>query len=246
MDREQVLGLIDALRSDEALRDELRSVLLTQELLELPERFAAFVAEVRSFVAATEARFERIEADIAVLKTDVAVLKVDVAGLKVDVAGLKVDVAGLKTDVAGLKTDVARLKGSDLEQQARVKGAAYLGTAGFRRARLVTTEDLAELCEDALDAGRITPEDLRDVLAADVVFSARWDGEAVHVVGEVAGRVHVDDVERAERRAGTLSKVTGVRGMPMVLGASVDEPAGVLAGQRGVAVVSPVGWSEEN
>lgn len=225
MDREQVLGLIDALRSDEALRDELRSVLLTQELLELPERFAAFVAEVRSFVAATEARFERIEADIAVLKTDVAVLK---------------------TDVAGLKTDVARLKGSDLEQQARVKGAAYLGTAGFRRARLVTTEDLAELCEDALDAGRITPEDLRDVLAADVVFSARWDGEAVHVVGEVAGRVHVDDVERAERRAGTLSKVTGVRGMPMVLGASVDDPAGVLAGQRGVAVVSPVGWSEEN
>jgi len=208
VEREQVLGLIDALRSDEALRDELRSVLLTKELLELPELFSSFVAEVRSFVAATEARFERIEADIAVLKLD-----------------------------------VARLKGSDLEQQARVKGAAYLGTAGFRRARLVTTEDLVELCEDALDAGRITPEELRDVLATDVVFSAGWDGEAVHVVGEVAGRVHVDDVERAERRAGTLSKVTGARGMSMVLGASVDDPAGGLAGERGVAVVSPVGWS---
>jgi hypothetical protein len=215
VDREQVLGLIDALRSDEALRHELRSVLLTQELLELPERFAAFVTEVRGFVAATEARFERIEADMAVLKTDVAVLK----------------------------TDVARLKGSDYEQQARVKGAAYLGTAGFRRARLLATEDLAELCEDALDADRITPEEVRDVLAADVVFSARWDGEVVHVVGEVAGRVHVDDVERAERRAGTLSKATGVRAMPMVLGASVDDPAELLAGRRGVAVVSPVGWS---
>jgi predicted RecB family endonuclease len=229
VDREQVLGLIDALRSDEALRHELRSVLLTQELLELPERFAAFVTEVRGFVAATEARFERIEADMAVLKTDVAVLKTDVAVLK--------------TDVAVLKTDVARLKGSDYEQQARVKGAAYLGTAGFRRARLLATEDLAELCEDALDADRITPEEVRDVLAADVVFSARWDGEVVHVVGEVAGRVHVDDVERAERRAGTLSKATGVRAMPMVLGASVDDPAELLAGRRGVAVVSPVGWS---
>jgi hypothetical protein len=65
---EEVRGIIERLRQDPSLADELRSVLLTDELLRLPERFSAFVAEVRAFVEATNSRLGRLEGDVGMLK----------------------------------------------------------------------------------------------------------------------------------------------------------------------------------
>lgn len=56
-------------------RSELRNILLTEELLALPQRFAEY-SEV------TDRRLDRIEEDISELKSDVKVLKDDVGELK--------------------------------------------------------------------------------------------------------------------------------------------------------------------
>ena len=114
-------AFLQALEQDTGFRDEVRRRLLMADLIELPERLAAFIAAAEQrftrletalatlieFAEQTNRRLQALEEGQAQLQADVEELKTDVAGLKTDVAGLKTDVAGLKTDVAGLKTDVA-------------------------------------------------------------------------------------------------------------------------------------------
>jgi chromosome segregation ATPase len=105
--------LVELLEQNPTWRAELRRLVLTDEILNLPQELRELTQIVRELSETSkrnEARFVRIESDIDVLKTDVAELKTDVAQLKTDVAELKTDVAQLKTDVAQLKTDVAELK----------------------------------------------------------------------------------------------------------------------------------------
>ena len=95
----------------------IRGLILTEEVLRLPEMMAALTAAVEELARQTaeqirvvNERLGRLETDVGVLKTDVDVLKTDVGILKTDVDVLKTDVAILKTDVAILKTDVDVLK----------------------------------------------------------------------------------------------------------------------------------------
>ena len=71
--------IIRAIREDPEARDELRRVLLTDELLAMPKQLADLVAVVRQHGQ-----------DIDTLKGDVAVLKTDVAELKSDMVEVKV------------------------------------------------------------------------------------------------------------------------------------------------------------
>ncbi len=66
---------IASLAEDAAFREKVRRSLLTEELLSLPDRFAAFVEEMRTFVEemhtfvdATNKRFEALERDVGDLK----------------------------------------------------------------------------------------------------------------------------------------------------------------------------------
>lgn len=211
-----MLDLIAAIRRDEALREELRSVLLSQELLSLPERFSAFVAEMHDFVAEMQ--------DF--------------------VAEMHDFVAAVNAHFERLEGDVSQLRGGYFENLVRVHGAAYLGGIGLRRARFIAHDQLVEACYDAVDEGRITDGEARDALLADAVFSAHRDGDAVCAVCEVASWVHRDDVQRAVRRSTIVSTVLGVPGVPVVMGASIDDPAGAMAADADVAVITPTEWAK--
>jgi cell division protein FtsB len=99
--------LLKALKEKPEWLEELRRIILTEELIALPQRFHTFVEHE---FKPLKQKVDKIEQDVAVLKEDVAILKEDVAILKKDVAVLKEDVAVLKEDVAVLKEDVAILK----------------------------------------------------------------------------------------------------------------------------------------
>ena len=69
-----IADLLRIIREQPEWADALRGALLSQELLELPQRFA-------EFVAIADKRFAALESDVAELKSDVAELKSDVAEL---------------------------------------------------------------------------------------------------------------------------------------------------------------------
>jgi chromosome segregation ATPase len=106
--------ILRALRERPEWLEELRRLILTEELMALPQKFENFVQKefkpLKEKVDKIEGDTEVLKQDVSILKQDVEVLKQDVAVLKEDVAVLKKDVALLKEDVAVLKEDVALLK----------------------------------------------------------------------------------------------------------------------------------------
>lgn len=67
--------LIRILDDNPEWADALRARLLTKELIELPEKFTQFVAEMNRFVEATNRRFDALENRVASIQDDVGILK---------------------------------------------------------------------------------------------------------------------------------------------------------------------------
>jgi hypothetical protein len=193
--------LVEILETQPSWRAELRRLVLTDEILNLPKEMrelAQIVRELAETSRRNEARFARIEGDIGTLKTDVAVLK---------------------TDVAVLKTDVAGLRGSDLEWKVRERPFVYFSRFA-RRLRVVDDAELGDLLEDAMEQGRITDAEADQVKLLDAVARGldRTTNDPLYLVAEVSSVVHEYDLERVVARAELFHKATGLPVLPIVVG----------------------------
>jgi hypothetical protein len=84
----------------------------------------------------------------------------------------------------------------------------------------VDHQQLGVLLDDALDAGRIGPEERADVAVAGLL-----DGGEVYLVAEVSGTVTAQDVRRARRRAEVLQRATGKPVLAAVAGEVLSDDA---------------------
>ena len=202
---------------------DLRRLLLSEELLELP-------ALVRQLAEAQERTEEQVR-QLAAALTDLSHVT---ALLRHDVATLQVDVATLQVDVAILKDDVGTLKGESVERRYREHAPAYFGRLA-RRLRLVERTALADELDAAVERGTLIEAERDAVLLADVVATGRRvvDQAEVYLLAEVSAGVGPGDVERAAERAVALAKL-GRPVIPIVAGDSITPEAAGLARQRGV------------
>ena len=148
-----IADLVKILREQPEWAETLRSVLLSKELLELPEKLAQLTAQVAQLTARLEEfiaeqkeinrRFAeqlaqltaRLEEFIAeqreinrVFAERLTRLETDMAEVKATTARLETDVAELKTDTAELKVGLRRLEGTVGSLQGTVGSLA--GTVG--------------------------------------------------------------------------------------------------------------------
>jgi tetratricopeptide (TPR) repeat protein len=191
----------------------------TEERLGRLEQVVAHLAQAQQ---QTEHRVAQLAEAQRRTEETVRVLVQEVGALKADVGSLKADVGSLKADVGSLKRDVGSLKGEALERRYRERAAGYFQRI-LRRIRVVDHQELGLLLDDALDAGRISPEERADVLAADVVVAGVWDGQEVYLVAEVSGRVTAHDVRRARHRAEVLQRAVGKPVLAAVAGEALSE-----------------------
>ena len=214
---EEFRDLVRILEEKPEWRAELRRLVLTEELLSLPEQVAALRAE-------TERRFQEMAATVDKLAREVARLGIGMGDLQ-------------KTQKR-LIIDVADLKGERLERRYRERAPAYFGGL-IRRARALTTEDLDELLEPAVDLGRLSEDEAKEVLHSDVVVRGRRreDGSEVYLVVEVSSGVGPGDVERAARRAEILSR-SGVAALAVVAGERITADASRRAREMHVRQVT--------
>ena len=260
--------LVRALREQPELLQAVRSLVLTDELLDTPRRVASLeeslqrltervdslaatvavlLQTVNEFIDATNRRLAALETDVAELKTDVKVLKDDVTVLKTDVAELKTDVKVLKDDVGGLK-------GSDVERRARDN---ILNIAkdelGFTRGRVLLRgsgdidPQLRAAIEQAEARGAVTENDVDNLLVADIIIRARRgsDRRYVYAAIEVARTIGNRDIERACDRAGTLAAITDEETVAAVIGEAIQPQQIALAQRKDVRVVLPAIFSLE-
>ena len=231
------LEIIREMRADPALAEELRAVVLDEELRRLPESLRELVEVSKRH----EQRLDGIDAHLVSLDRSVAEL-VEVTKAHEQSLAELVEVSKRHDEhLVALDRRVGRLTGSDFEAQWCKKAPAYLGSRGFRKVRYVEVADVADLLDGLCD-----DEAREDLLAADGVHSAvrKADGKSVYVVCEVSSRIHRDDVSRALARAGHIARLGGPEGVACVAGASIDDLAAQEALTGGVIVVIPPAWAD--
>jgi len=247
-----VNDIIVALKNHPHWLEEIRRLILTEELMRLPQRFDAFVEndfkplaqkvdKIETDVSEFKNRVGVLETDVGVLKTDVATLKTDVATLKTDVATLKTDVAKLTGRVNKIEIDVGDLKGNDFERRVRERAPSYFGKL-IKKCRVVSHEMLADALDEALDRHAISEEERYEALNVDVVargLSRYEPNREVVLVAEVSIKVDRTDVERAAKRCEIISRVMQLPGIPIAIGKETTEGAKPRAEELQVVLIIP-------
>ena len=223
-DELKVRRIIRVLRDKPEIAEEVRRALLTEELLLLPERFAAFATdELRELPG----RFDAFVAN-------------EFGPLRSDVDTLRSDVDTLKSDVEILKADVGQIKGDLLEDVVKSRPDDYLyeyvvGGTVLSRAQVM---DLSRKASHGLTV--LTTDEARALREADVVLVGGRNpetGKRVSVVAEISARVGCSDIERARIRADIVAE-HGHTCVAMVVARNRVEDRWVrLAGELGVAVI---------
>ena len=173
---------LQALRDSPQWRDAVRKEILSENLLQLPVKFDAFVEEHRTTHANIDARFDRIEADTGTLKGDFARTRTvqDAAGMSSDM-GLEFVWTLSSEDLrrmAGntLSRDVGRsFRNADLVIEATDgTGARYIAM------EISFTADLRDCNRAIRNAGLI--ESFTGKPAQAAIASVRNDREATELV----------------------------------------------------------------
>ncbi|MCD6489597.1 MAG: hypothetical protein J7K20_02585 [Thermodesulfobacterium sp.] len=212
--------IIKALKEHPEWLEELRKIILTTELIELPRKIEKLFESVRKL----EKRVGKIEEDVAVLKQDVAVLKQDVAVLK--------------KDVAYLKGEFGRFKGREFERTIREKYYAYFGRL-LRKSKLVNFEEILPLLESAEDEGLITEEQKLSVFQLDLLVSGMLKStkKEVFLAVEVSYSLHEQDVERSVERADILAYLLKKEVIPVLVAVEVKKEVEKKVENKGALLI---------
>ena len=246
------------------IRDRLME--LATVLRDTTEQIAGYALVSSRVIATTVERLDRVESDLAELKTAQVRLEASVQAIRETQVRMENDIAELKTDVAELKTDVAELKteqattnrrlnriegqlgninGRQLEGDVHKNISSivyrYLmleGTYVLKSSTLPQTNELDSILRQARVDGRITREQVQEVLDADIIVTAEDDDDRKHViVAEVAHTLDDSDITRAAQRSRIMADAMAIVGIAVAIAPMVAQQQQELAASEGVTIV---------
>ena len=206
-------------------RAELRRLVLTEELLALPEQVAQLIRQVAMLTEAQSRTDTRLEGlTEAQMRTEARLEALIEAQIRTEAR-----LGTLTEDVKRMGDDVGKLKGKGLETHYRLHGSPFFGVL-LRRAHVLSMEELGDLLDLAIEQRTLSEAEALEVRRADLIVrgTRREDRTLVYLVVEVSWSVDTEDVERAARRAARLAK-TGVLALPVAAGETVRPAASELA-----------------
>jgi len=220
---ESVEELVAVLRRHPEWRDELRRVVLTEELLGLPEIVRQLAERVDALTQRVDALTQRVDA----LTQTVASL-----ALAQERTELRMHRLVEHVDEVAIRADEAL--GYVIEQRYRERASAYFQPLA-RRVRVLTSDELDDLLEDAVERGTLVEHQAQQIRLADAVVRGRdrESGDELRMVLEASRIVDEYDVERAEHRAELLGRL-GVPTLAVVGGREVLDRAAEQARAKGV------------
>ena len=215
----------DIQRIEEQIAEQRRDIQrIEEQIAEQRQDIQRIEEQIAEHRLETERRFQRIEQEMVEQRreTDRRFQQVED------------QIAALTRTVDTLVDDVGELKGDSLERRYRENGPAYFGRL-LRRAHVLTSDELDELLDDAVERGALTEDEYHEVLWADAIVRGRRRSDRAQVVAvaEVSWGVGIKDVERAVRRADLLARLDFTT-LPVVGGKAVTREAAELAHEQGV------------
>ena len=224
----------------------IRGLVLTEEVLRLPETMAALTKTVEELARQTAEQFRIVNERLERLETDVGVLKTDVGVLKTDVAGLKTEQARTNRRLGRIENQMGDLRGSILE----ITAAKQIAPRVIQQMGLYHCDTLVgpgiPLAQDKINEIRQAELDgtvefgSDQVRWADLVLHGRRssDNQPVWVVVEASARIDEHDISRARHRADILAAVYREDSIAIVVGESIDDRDRIKAGDAEVSVIT--------
>lgn len=221
-----ITDILRIIREQPEWADALRAALLSQELLEMPQKLTALTAAFTEFMETANKRF---------------------AALESDVADLKAGQARLESAVSQLQGDVGNMRGTDYEIKLGKNIDSTLGQRlGLRGTRLIkgslagNNAVYLDLVDSAEDRGDITEQEHEEINETDFVLRgrSRIDQSTVYVVVEASVAAGDSDINRAAARAAILEKATGNVALPAVVCDNFDDARQRLAQERNVTLIT--------
>ena len=245
--------LVALLEQHPEWRADLRRLVLTEELLALPDMVRALVeaqqrtepqiatmqqqmvavqqqmATMQHNIEAMQQQIVTIQQQIAAIQQQMATMQHNIEAMQQQIAELIVAQRRTEQRIERLQDDVGELKGIGLEGRYREHAGSYFGQI-VRRAHVLSGNESSILLDDAVEQGLLSEEALHDVALADILVRGRQrkQGTEVYLVVEVSWGIGLYDVERAVRRAALLAQL-GVETMPVVAGEHITAEAAELA-----------------
>ena len=195
--------LVELLQNNSAWAETLRNIILTRELVGLPQVLARALQDW----AETNQAISRLEASNSASLASQRVLH------------------GRIGQLAGrdYEEEIDRLAPRLLARELDVQNAIILQRS-WGAPDPYYAQDLASICRQALETGTISQEEDDDLFRADLVIQGTRHGTPVYVVIEASVVAGVHDFQRAEGRAETLRRA---------LTASIEAPVeSVVVGDR--------------
>ena len=216
-----ISDLIRIIRQDPDWAEALRSVLLSKELLALPETFAAFVSETRENSRLVNQRLHAIETNVA----------------------------DLTSSQASMGGDLSRLAGRDYESYAAWRAPLMVANLlDLHTVKTLSSTSETQWLDDlALRAqldGDITHAEALQLQAADLVLESltlptnmppsmtlepqetnparEGRGPELYLLAEISMTIQERDVTRAVDRAAILQKATGTKTKPLLIGTVLE------------------------
>ena len=221
---EDYRDLVQLLSERPEWRSELRQLLLSDELLALPEI-------VRGLAEAQQ----RAEERLANVEEQLSEIKTAMQHLTEQVAELTREVRELTENQQRIDNTVSRLKGESLEWSYRNKIYGYFGYL-MRRLKVVDLSTIDEALETTLTSG-----EFRDVFRLDLLATGQLRESPgvpeVWLAIEISSVVDSNDVDRAWRRAGLIRRV-GPFVLPVAAGERATAGAETAARNQNVVLMT--------
>ena len=197
--------ILNAIRNSPEVREAIRRELLPPELLDLPERFAAFAAE-------TDRRLRNLEQGQDELRQGQTELRQGQRELRQRLDVLEEKHDSLTVIVMGMREDIRPLKAAHARSAMKDNALEITMTHNCLPTKEFTKVDLYRMMRDnnPADISRNDQESFRN---ADLVVQGEHEetGEIHYFAVEASftGTGGISDVHRAVRNAGYLARFTG-------------------------------------
>ena len=227
--------VIRAIQDRPDIREQVRRAILTDELLELPDRFATLTVRVEDLAVQTAANTKAIaalEVQTAANTKAIAALEVQTAANTKAIESLTEMVKDLTASVKRLDDRVGSLMGERLERRlVRIGPPRISQTLELRSARIMYSPEVHtylstefwDSVEMAEDSGKITREASARFTNTDLIMRSRrrtGDRQTLWVAVEASTTIRQKDITRAAQSAAALRAAFG------------EDAAGVVMGHR--------------
>lgn len=248
------------LRERPEWRDEIRKLVLTDELLTLPQRFSEYAAstdrrldELTQVVQELARGQQELRRDVQQLAQSLQELTqcfeqyAEVTNRRLEslegrMGNLEGHMGSLEGRANNLEGRVGNLEGSDYEAKvARLLPTRirHENVANLNNPQVVypvngNAPALDRLLQRALNNGAISHDQMTDLLDSDVIIASN---DNRYAVVESSITLAERDINRAIARAALMSRITGSETVPVVASANIADEERSFAEERGVSII---------